>query len=105
VPGRFKVLSAVAGTRILMISGSLRARSTNSALLDTVAELGLPGIVATRYRGSRRCRTSIPTTTTNHSIRPSPSYVDRFTAPTRCSSPCQSTRARSRVRSRTRWIG
>jgi NAD(P)H-dependent FMN reductase len=34
-----------------MISGSLRARSTNSALLDTAEQLTLPGIVAVRYRG------------------------------------------------------
>jgi NAD(P)H-dependent FMN reductase len=42
---------AVADMRVLMISGSLRARSTNSALLDTAERLRLPGIGAVRYRG------------------------------------------------------
>jgi NAD(P)H-dependent FMN reductase len=44
----------VEATRILMISGSLRTRSTNSALLATVEQLKLPDIVATRYRGLAR---------------------------------------------------
>jgi NAD(P)H-dependent FMN reductase len=40
----------MAGARILMVSGSLRARSTTSALLDTLERLALPDIVAVRYR-------------------------------------------------------
>jgi NAD(P)H-dependent FMN reductase len=41
----------VADVHVLMISGSLRARSTNTALLDTAAHLAMAGIVAARYRG------------------------------------------------------
>jgi len=41
----------VEGVRILAISGSLRARSTNSALLDTMAHLRLPDVVVARYEG------------------------------------------------------
>ena len=104
-PSATRFVPSMEGSRILMISGSLRARSTNSALLDTVEQLRLPDIVATRYRGSRACRTSIPTTTMNHSIRRSPSCVDRFMAPTRCSFPRLNMRARSLVRSRMRWTG
>ena len=46
-----RFVSAVEPTRILTISGSLRARSTNSALLDTAAQLRLPDVVLMRYQG------------------------------------------------------
>jgi chromate reductase len=38
-------------TRIILVSGSLRGGSTNSALLRTAATLSLPGIATTLYRG------------------------------------------------------
>jgi len=41
----------VNSARILAVSGSLRARSTNSALLDTAAQLRLPDIAVARYEG------------------------------------------------------
>jgi chromate reductase, NAD(P)H dehydrogenase (quinone) len=38
-------------TRILLVSGSLRGRSTNTALLRTAASLEVPGVVAELYEG------------------------------------------------------
>jgi chromate reductase len=38
-------------TRILLVSGSLRGGSTNSALLRTAAELAVPGVATSAYPG------------------------------------------------------
>jgi len=49
--------------RILLISGSLRGGSTNTALLRTACEVAPEGIETHVYEGWPTCRTSVPTPT------------------------------------------
>ena len=46
---------------VLAISGSLRARSTNTAVLEAAADLAPAELEIDIWQGSERCRFSIPT--------------------------------------------
>jgi chromate reductase, NAD(P)H dehydrogenase (quinone) len=73
--------------KLLLISGSLRGGSTNSATLRTAAALAPAGVEAEIYDGMGRLPTSTPTTTrpTGSGWTPrSRRYERRWTVPTRC---------------------
>lgn len=67
--------------RLLAISGSLRAVSSNRALLEATVALAPAGVEIVIYEASARCRISIPTLPTTPSRKASQNFVRHWRVP------------------------